>query len=53
MVGVSTAQPLGILVAYLLDPESDDGFATWNLFDASLVAGRAYPVLRVPGATAR
>jgi hypothetical protein len=35
------------LVMYLLDPESDDAFATWNLLDASLRVGRPHPVLRI------
>lgn len=30
---IRTAQPLGALAAYLLEPESDDGLATWNFFD--------------------
>ncbi len=42
---VRTDGPLGRLAAYLLDPESDDGFVTWNTFDAALAA-RRYPVLR-------
>jgi len=33
---VCTAQPLGTLAAYLLEPESDDGLITWNLFDRYL-----------------
>ena len=33
------------LLSYLLDPESDDGFATWDLFASRLSAG-TYPVLR-------
>jgi hypothetical protein len=43
---VRTAQPLGILAAYLLEPASEDGLLTWNLLDAELVPGRAYPILR-------
>jgi hypothetical protein len=43
---VRTAQPLGRLAAYLLDPESDDSFFTWNLFDATLSRQRLFPVLR-------
>jgi Zinc carboxypeptidase len=43
---VHTAQPLGLLAAYLLEPASEDGVVTWNLLDAELVAGRAYPILR-------
>lgn len=30
---VDLAQPLGNLAFYLLEPESDDGFVTWNFFD--------------------
>jgi len=47
MIIVRMDQPLRRLAAYLLDPESDDGLATWNFFDASLAAGRPYPVMRV------
>jgi hypothetical protein len=43
---VGTRQPLGTLAAYLLDPESDDGVATWNAFDAVLGTGGVYPVRR-------
>jgi hypothetical protein len=43
---VRTAQPLGLLAAYLLEPASEDGVATWNLLDAGLSAGRPYPILR-------
>jgi hypothetical protein len=46
MLIVPTAQPLGRLAAYLLDPESDDSFFTWNLFDATLSRQRLFPVLR-------
>ena len=48
---VRSAQPLGVLAALLLEPQSDDGLATWNFFDAELearpVAGRTFPVMRV------
>jgi hypothetical protein len=47
MIIVRMDQPLRRLAAYLLDPESDDGLATWNFFDASLVVGRPFPVMRV------
>ena len=30
---VKTAQPLGYLAAYLLEPESDDGLVVWNFLD--------------------
>ena len=43
---VRTAQPLGVLAAYLLEPASEDGVATWNLLDAGLAVGRPYPILR-------
>lgn len=33
---VDLAQPLGNLAFYLLEPESDDGFVTWNFFDSYL-----------------
>jgi hypothetical protein len=45
---VRTDQRLGRLAALLLDPESDDSFATWNALDAQLALGAPYPVLRVP-----
>jgi hypothetical protein len=44
---VSTAQPLGALAVYLLEPESDDGFTTWNLFDGDLKKGGRFPVTRI------
>jgi hypothetical protein len=44
---VSTAQPLGTLVVYLLEPESEDGFATWNFFGARLKKGEKFPVRKV------
>ena len=54
---IRTSQPLGVLSALLLEPQSDDGFATWNLFDAPLAAtanatdaaGKQFPVYRVTG----
>ncbi|MFL5597678.1 MAG: M14 family zinc carboxypeptidase [Gemmatimonadaceae bacterium] len=44
---VSTAQPRGTLIVYLLEPESDDGFTTWNLFDDHLRQGGRFPVRRI------
>jgi hypothetical protein len=44
---VSTAQPRGALIVYLLEPESDDGFTTWNLFDRRLQKGGRFPVRRI------
>jgi hypothetical protein len=48
MVCARTAQPLGSLVAYLLEPQSADGLTTWNFFDDVLTEGNDFPVLRVP-----
>lgn len=50
---VSTAQPLGTLVVYLLEPESEDGFVTWNYFDPSLRKGGKFPVRKVLDMTRR
>lgn len=44
---VRGGQPLGILALYLLEPQSDDGFATWNFLDPWLADGGQYPVTRV------
>ena len=48
---VRSGQPLGVLAALLLEPQSDDGLATWNFFDAELdarpAAGRTFPVTRL------
>jgi hypothetical protein len=44
---VRTAQPLGLLAVYLLEPESDDGLTTWNVFDGGLHAGGRHPVLQL------
>ena len=43
---VRTNQPLGALVFYLLEPESDDGLTTWNFFDSELKNGAPHPVLK-------
>ena len=40
---VRTAQPLGTLAVYLLEPRSEDGLATWNFFDAGLEGRRRFP----------
>jgi hypothetical protein len=39
---VSARQRLGILAVYLLEPESDDGLVTWNVFP-----GDTFPVRRL------
>ncbi|MBX7174095.1 MAG: hypothetical protein K1X72_24195 [Pyrinomonadaceae bacterium] len=44
---VRTAQPLGRLVFYLLEPESDDGLVDWNFFDAYLETGKTFPVYKL------
>jgi zinc carboxypeptidase len=45
---VRAGQPLGVLAMYLLEPETDDGLATWNVLDPFLPAGRGdYPVVRI------
>ncbi len=46
---VRTAQSLGTLAAFLLEPECEDGLATWNFFDEGLADGSDFPVLRLPG----
>jgi hypothetical protein len=48
---VRTAQPLGSLAAYLLEPQAEDGLAAWNFFDELLHEGQDFPVLRLPAAT--
>ncbi|HUR92788.1 MAG TPA: M14 family metallopeptidase [Gemmatimonadaceae bacterium] len=49
---IPTEQPLGRLVVYLLEPESDDGLLTWNYFPG-LARGSILPVARVaPGPSA-
>lgn len=49
---VRTAQPLGNLIAYLLEPQSNDGLTVWNYFDRYLVPQwgigyNPYPVYKV------
>jgi len=44
---VRTSQPLGLLAAYLLEPESEDGLVTWNFLDRYLEAGKTYPVYKL------
>ncbi len=46
---VRTSQPLGRLVFYLLEAESDDGLVDWNFFDVYMEAGKSYPVYKVNG----
>ena len=44
---VRLAQPLGLLAAYLLEPESDDGLTNWNFFDQWLEVGKPAPVRKI------
>jgi hypothetical protein len=49
---VRTAQPLGRLAAYLLEPESDDGLVVWNFFDKDIVSqwgrgAQTYPAFKL------
>jgi hypothetical protein len=48
---VSTAQALGALAAYMLEPETDDGLVVWNYFDRYLsmqwsTEPQTYPVFK-------
>jgi len=47
MVMVHGDQAQAVAALYLLDPESDDGLVTWNVFDGELSPGKPFPVLRV------
>jgi dipeptidyl-peptidase 4 len=47
---VRTGQKLGLLAAYMLEPQSEDGLVTWNFFDASLGEGQEFAVARLPAA---
>jgi dipeptidyl-peptidase-4 len=47
-VVIRTDQPLGTLAAFLLEPQSEDGLATWNFFEGGLREGEDYPVVRLP-----
>ena len=44
---VRTAQPLGTLAVYLLEPQSTDGLAAWNFLDERIEELGVFPVLRV------
>ncbi|MFO0846451.1 MAG: DPP IV N-terminal domain-containing protein [Gemmataceae bacterium] len=48
---VRTAQPLGRLAVFLLEPQSMDGLATWNFFDQALKEGSDFPVTRLAAQT--
>jgi hypothetical protein len=44
---VRLAQPLGLLGAYLLEPESDDGLTNWNFLDQWLEVGKPAPIRKI------
>jgi dipeptidyl-peptidase-4 len=44
---VRSAQPLGVLAAYMLEPESEDGLVTWNFLDSFLEKGKVYPIYKL------
>ncbi len=43
---VPANQPLARLAFYLLEADSDDGLAAWNVIGEGLVVGQAFPVYR-------
>jgi hypothetical protein len=43
---VDAAQPLGNLVFYLLEPQSDDGLTAWNFLDEFIEEGQIFPVFK-------
>jgi hypothetical protein len=47
MLMVRGNQPQAVTALYMLDPESDDGLVTWNVFDSELAPGKFFPVWRV------
>ncbi|MDX1388088.1 MAG: DPP IV N-terminal domain-containing protein [Acidobacteriota bacterium] len=48
---VRTAQPLGDLAVYLLEPGTDDGLRATGVLDDAIDVGREFPIVRVPAAT--
>lgn len=48
MLMIPGDQRQAVAALYLLDPESDDGLVTWNVFDSRLAPGKAFPVWRIP-----
>jgi hypothetical protein len=40
-------QPLALVALELLEPQSDDGLATWTFFDPALRVGADFPVARL------
>ncbi len=48
---VRSGQPLGMVIFYLLEPESLDGVAAWEKLSQTPVVARAYPILKVRDAS--
>ncbi len=48
---VPAAQPQVLVAAQLLEPQSNDGATTWNVFDERLANGRYHPVMRLVSRT--
>ena len=46
---VPAAQPLALVAQELLEPQSDDGLATWNYLDPFLRVGTDFPIVRLAG----
>jgi hypothetical protein len=44
---VRTSQPLGLLAAFLLEPESDDGLLAWNFLDPVVKPGKVVPIQKL------
>jgi hypothetical protein len=44
---VPAAQRQLLVAAQILEPQSNDGATTWNLFDERLLMGKYHPVMRV------
>jgi len=45
---VRTAQKLGTLASYMLEPRAADGLVAWGLLDGIIAEGAEYPIRRVP-----
>jgi hypothetical protein len=50
---VRTTQPLGLLAAFLLEPESDDGLLAWNFLDQFLEPGKVVPIHKLARSAGR
>ena len=43
---IAGRQPMALVAAIMLEPQSDDGLTTWNVFDDHLAVGGVHPVRR-------